>query len=635
MASDPGQGSSTAGEAADREDSNPWPFLEDFFSFLSSSKSQTNNYMNLKYQCKLCPGAGGKLSAQSNGFSNLKKHMERKHPGKMKDFEELLKTRQRSRNSSGSQVQSSIKAFCGSHGQVTQRVVNTKIAAFVVKTGQAFTIVRQEAFKDLVETLQPGKKTPSYQSLMHIITETFQGMNEEIKDHLSSAKYVCTTADVWTRGNRSFLGVTAHTLDDNLERTSFAIACRRMHERHTYDVLAEMLEGIHTEYQIQYKVVGTVTDNGTNFCKAFSTFGEVELLHGAQEEDEEEDVEFEEVDTVLSNPDEASLHSLPAHHRCAAHTLNLISTTDVERDTKHHPGFTKLSRAAFAKCQALWNKQGRSEQFALLVESKYQLLFVVPNSTRWNSVYDSMSRLNRMLGMSTDNMNFLLSKVDARPFSSVEIAFIGEYCEMMKPFAQALDILQGDKNMFLGYLLPTVVRLKEKIRNRVEASVHCKPLGGALLKGLDTRFEQLFEARRAVLAAVTLPMFKQGWLTIEGQERARRWLQEEMKAFEATPEDADENQDEDSFFPKRRRVSSTPEEELSRYYSDPSNDLSSLSAYPLVREVCQKFNTVFPSSASCERMFSHGKFLFRPNRLSLKDSNLEMQLLMHVNNAWK
>ncbi len=616
------------------EDSNPWPFLEDdFFSFLSSSRSQTNSYLNLKYQCKLCPGAGGKLSAQSNGFANLKKHIERKHPGKMKDFEELLKTRQK-RGNTGSQVQSSIKAFCGSQGQVTQRVVNTKIAAFVVKTGQSFTIIRQEAFKDLVETLQPGKKTPSYQTLMHIIRENFKEMNEKIKNHLTDAKYVCTTADVWTRGNRSFLGVTAHTLDNNLERASFAIACRRMHERHTYDILAEMLEGIHSEYQIQYKVIGTVTDNGTNFCKAFSTFGEVELLEETEEEEEEE-VEFEEVDMVLSNPEEASLHSLPAHHRCAAHTLNLIATTDVDRETKNHPGFIKLSRATFAKCQALWNKQGRSEQFALLVESKFQLHFVVPNSTRWNSVYDSMSRLHRMLGVSTDNINFLLSKVEARPFTAMEIAFIREYCEMMKPFAQALDILQGDKNMFLGYLLPTVVRLKEKIRGKVEASVHCKPLGEALLKGLGTRFEQLFEAKRAVLSAVTLPMFKQSWLTLDGQERARRWLQEEMKTFEATPEEVDNSQEEDSFFPKRRRTCSTPEEELARYYSDPSNDLSSLSAYPLVKEVCQKYNTVFPSSASCERMFSHGKFLFRPNRLSLKDTNLEMQLLMHVNNAWK
>jgi len=42
---------------------------------------------------------------------------------------------------------------------------------------------------------------------------------------------------------------------------------------HTYDVIASVLDDIHTEYGIRKKIVCT-TYNGTNFVKAFSVFGE-------------------------------------------------------------------------------------------------------------------------------------------------------------------------------------------------------------------------------------------------------------------------------------------------------------------------------------------------------------------------
>ncbi|CAI6370715.1 unnamed protein product [Macrosiphum euphorbiae] len=37
-----------------------------------------------------------------------------------------------------------------------------------------------------------------------------------------------------------------------------------------------------------------------------------------------------------------------------------------------------------------------------------------------------------------------------------EISFLQEYCNVMKPISRALDILQGDKNVSLGYLHPTI-----------------------------------------------------------------------------------------------------------------------------------------------------------------------------------
>lgn len=48
-------------------------------------------------------------------------------------------------------------------------------------------------------------------------------------------------------------------------RKSAALACRRLKGSHTCDVLAAVLEEIHSEYGFIDKIVKTTTNNGSNF----------------------------------------------------------------------------------------------------------------------------------------------------------------------------------------------------------------------------------------------------------------------------------------------------------------------------------------------------------------------------------
>lgn len=56
--------------------------------------------------------------------------------------------------------------------------------------------------------------------------------------------------------------------------------------------------------------------------------------------------------------EESSFTKLARHNKCAAHTLNLVASADIE---DHMPGeFKMVYQSAIAKAQALWNKLGES-----------------------------------------------------------------------------------------------------------------------------------------------------------------------------------------------------------------------------------------------------------------------------------
>jgi hypothetical protein len=175
---------------------------------------------------------------------------------------------------------------------------------------------------------------------------------------------------------------------------------------HTYDVLAAVLEKIHLECGIQDKTTKTTTDNGSNFCKAFDVYSQ-EFSYSANSSasdeseatvtDEEQEMEFVCVDDILANANSEGDFHLPPHQRCACHSLNLIATHDVGT-ADDDAAYKKLSRSTFGKCQALWNKQSRSNIAAEVIHDTFGLQLVVPNQTRWNSMFSSVKRINRLIG---------------------------------------------------------------------------------------------------------------------------------------------------------------------------------------------------------------------------------------------
>jgi len=271
----------------------------------------------------------------------------------------------------------------------------------ILYDGLPFSHIRSPRLKRLVKGLNPSRKVIAYPALKKKIVDKFLGMKARIKMELGDVDYVCLTTDAWSEGKKAFVGVTGHFLGPNLARKTYALACRRVKGSQDHRVLAFLLQSIMDEFNLVSKVSGIVTDNGANFCKAFRVFGErvVEPPQGRQEDQDEEEEEVgPEREFTLTGPlldnirdddseDLEDLVQLPPHHRCAAHTLNLVATKDIEKaiEAGFHPEsgqFKRVSRSAMATLTKLWNIQSRSTKVADRVRERCGRYLPVPNTTR-------------------------------------------------------------------------------------------------------------------------------------------------------------------------------------------------------------------------------------------------------------
>lgn len=95
--------------------------------------------------------------------------------------------------------------------------------------------------------------------------------------------------------------------------------------------------------------------------------------------------------------------------------------------------------------------------------------------------------------------------------SPAEIAFLTEYCTVMKPVVKALNIFQPETNTHMGWLLPVIFQLKAKLSRLETSSKMCLPLIRAIQDGVQKRFGGIREDPELIAAAILLPKFKTTW----------------------------------------------------------------------------------------------------------------------------
>uniref|UniRef100_A0A3B3S9W9 HAT C-terminal dimerisation domain-containing protein n=1 Tax=Paramormyrops kingsleyae TaxID=1676925 RepID=A0A3B3S9W9_9TELE len=453
------------------------------------------------------------------------------------------------------------------------------------------------------------------------LDRNYTAMEIELKKTIDEQQYMSTTTDIWTAHNKTFLGVTVHWIDsETLQRNKAAIACRRFRGWHTYDAVASELEDIFPQYGlIAEKVTACVTDNGSNFVKVFKEYQQVESAEDEEEVEEDDgEVAFTDLQSVLTEGyDEDAQQGmcvLPAHYRCAAHTLNLIATNEIAKWLASNQESRAVYRSSTAKCSALWTKASRSTVASECLEKISERKLIVPSVTRWNSFYDAYVRI---IEMQLTDINNLCTQLQVKCMHDREYQFLKEYCSILKPFSIALDILQGEETCFYGTLQPTLEVLMAKTlamfhKCLAKLSQMITGLSEIIVGAIKTRFATTIDSKEALLATVSLPKFK------------LRWVKEETR------------RDHIKYLLTTECRSLTVEEPATpmidaRQPAVVTSLMESLHEFPRIKKIALRYNAPTPSSAPVERLFSLGSLVLTPRCNRLGDGRFQHLILMRFN----
>ncbi|XP_033499100.1 zinc finger BED domain-containing protein 4-like [Epinephelus lanceolatus] len=311
-----------------------------------------------------------------------------------------------------------------------------------------------------------------------------------------------------------------------------------------------------------------------------------------------------------------------------------VYTVDAEKATAND-GYKKLQRSTFSKCYGLWNKCGRSCQAAEAVEDACSLQLLRPNATRWNSMFMAVERLLKILREKGEPaLREICVELKVPMFHPVELTFLKEYYTTMSPVAQSINILQGEVEVQMGWLLPTISLMSSKLEKIKIALKHCKPSVEAIQVGIQNRFGEMLRDPELVAAAILIPKFKTAWIQDDATLKiGLDYIREQLEDPSISADAGSGSSDEGDFFHILKSSHKTPSatKQLDSYLAYSTDDIKILKTFPVVLKLSVKLNTPLPASAACERLFSIAGLIFSPKRARLAADTFENQLLLRMN----
>lgn len=133
-----------------------------------------------------------------------------------------------------------------------------------------FDIVEDEEFKNLLKMLNGGYTLPSRKTISNtMIPNLYHQTHEKVQILLRNCFAVCLTTDGRTSmKNESYMGITAHFINEDVLLQSICLGCEVFDDRHTILNLATYLKNTVQEWNIEHKITAIVSDNAPNIVGA-------------------------------------------------------------------------------------------------------------------------------------------------------------------------------------------------------------------------------------------------------------------------------------------------------------------------------------------------------------------------------
>lgn len=187
-----------------------------------------------------------------------------------------------------------------------------------------------------------------------------------------------------------------------------------------------------------------ITDNGSNFVEAFREFGntnpEEHTFH-----DYTDGVQFADISAILQDNSQQELNFFLCCH------LEQGPSLPISKDI------------ATVRC-------------------------IVPSVTRWSSEYRAIEKI---VSLTEAQLIEVCDRVSVAKLHPQETAFLKEYTAVLKPLAYAIDLLQGENNCFLGFIIPTIIGLKAKLTEKISQVQFSANIISRIVKSIDTWFKEV------------------------------------------------------------------------------------------------------------------------------------------------
>jgi hypothetical protein len=215
----------------------------------------------------------------------------------------------------------------------------------------------------------------------------------------------------------------------------------------------------------------------------------------------------------------------------------------------------------------------------------------------------------------------------------------------MRPIAIAMELFQGEKDCFIGHVIPTIKGIEHNLSKMNDKSTGA--LVAALKAGLVMRFKDIMESDDYNVATMLLPKFKLNYLELGQRPAGKALLIKAVQLVNAEAAGTEpvhrvqpsasfkipaSTQDDLYLFMAEQNEESAAATEISAevelYTTNASIETEALVAFPRVAAAFCRYNAALPSSAAVERLFSAAGQILSARRCQMSDKNFDQSVFL-------
>ncbi|KAF7286699.1 hypothetical protein GWI33_004325 [Rhynchophorus ferrugineus] len=373
------------------------------------------------------------------------------------------------------------------------RDLNMALVKMVVSDYQPLRIVEDKGFQEFVKKLNPLYSMPTRKRLTtQLIPEYYQSEVEKLQQKLSPVEYVSVTTDLWISDTTNhYVTVSVHFLE-NSELRSNVLQTNEVRGNQNSSEIAEELQDIFNNWNINDKIVTVVSDNSENIKSSI--------------------IDYLQRDYIP----------------CLAQALNVSVNEGLNQN-----GDLNL---IIEKCRHIveYFKQNDLAVETLMriqLEMNTRQLNVKQDVGKsWNSTY---TMLQRLLDIKPSIVAVMPSLTETpKMLTEEEWQTIEDCVSILKPFDLMMTVLSGEKYITLSSTIPLVRGLQFSAGKINCATKIGKSLKNDLLLMISNRLGRYEQDKVSAKATFLDPRYKkQAFGLQENANFAENWVLEELECI--------------------------------------------------------------------------------------------------------